>query len=195
MPRQLTFRHFYLPAVFLAATFLADANLRSGIATEPALQTRSTGAPVPDLTGDWSGRWTDTRFSVTDSVSFSIVVNGPDVSGTGTLGLMNAFGLPDEAGTITGTITGDQLSFTFTTNTATGGGTIINTALNDGVGSIGGLLNFGGYTFTGTVSDVSMTWDFVFDDPSGGFGTVALTQPTTPVEESTWGRVKSQYAE
>lgn len=136
------------------------------------------GAPGPFdfLVGTWVGTWTDTRFGVSGAVRCTIAVNGNRVTADGTIDL-SALGLGDEAGTAEGTITGNNLAFTFTADTVgSGEGTLSNGGAGSGTGTVTGMLNFGDFTFEGTVDPTTIQGTFQFTAPSGGRGTVELTK-------------------
>ena len=184
-------RYLYLPAVFLVAAVmsLSDSGPGSAKVTQPGV--RSSAGPVPDLTGIWVGMWEDTRFFVSDTLGLTAAVNGPNVQMNGTIG-MAPFFLPDEAATMAGTIVVDTLDFTFSSPTISGSARIVGNDVQNGVGTVGGALGFGGFTFTGTVTATLMSFDFVFDSPGGGAGVITLAN-IVPVESSTWGAIKARY--
>lgn len=127
------------------------------------------------LNGTWAGEWVDTRFGVRGSLTATFTVNGTAVDSVGTIGL-RSLGLGDEQGIGTGTINGDSLSFTFEARTVGDGeGTLANGS-GTGMGTVLGVLNFGDFTFDGTVDETTIDGTFAFTDPAGGRGTARLTK-------------------
>ena len=54
-------------------------------------------------------------------------------------------------------------------------------------------LGFGPFTFTGSVTDTTMQGTFDFTNPGGGKGVATMTKVPTPIEPTSWGRVKKTY--
>jgi hypothetical protein len=146
---------------------------------------------LPSLAGEWVGSWADTVYSVEGAMTMSITQNGSSMSGTGTINL-TLLGLGVMNGTATGTISGDVLSFSFSAASVGDGSGMLNGTSGSGTGTVTAPLSFGGFTFTGTASNVLITGIFDYTSPTGGAGPVAL-QKTTPVTPSTWGSIKETY--
>lgn len=131
--------------------------------------------PLPPLVGTWIGTWEDTRYNVSGTLSFTIIQNGSNFEASGTIGLQQ-LRLSDETGTATGTISGNRLSFIFSSGTVgSGSGTITG---NDaqGSGTVTGVLNFGEFTFSGTATNNQLSGTFEFTSPTGGWGVASLTK-------------------
>lgn len=150
---------------------------------------------IPNIVGTWTGTWNDTVFFVERGLDWEITQNGQDVSGTGTIE-MDYFGMGDKSGTGTGAITGGSprttLSFTFEcADVGNGSGSIIAGGTGSGTGTVTAPLDFGDFTFQGTVTENTMrgTFDFV---TAAGAGTVFMTK-TTPVEPASWGEIKVRF--
>jgi hypothetical protein len=108
----------------------------------------------------------------------AITQSGSTLNGTGSIDLtsINAkygYSIGVESGTATGTINGSTVSFNFSSSTVgSGSGNFDGTAIS-GTGTVGGVLNFGGFTFQGTLSGNTITGTFNF--PTGGNGPVSVT--------------------
>jgi hypothetical protein len=130
---------------------------------------------LPALTGIWSGTWTDTRYSVSGTLTNIVLTQtATTLTGTGTIGLAS-LGLGTQSGTATGTISGNVITFTFTAAVIGSGSGTLNGPNGTGTGSVtaNGLGNF---TFTGTATSTTITGSFTFTSPTGGFGTITVTK-------------------
>ncbi len=169
---------------------LADA------VTAPA---HASPAVFPDITGQWTGTWLDTIYFAAGDMNVTISTSdGVNFTATGeidvgsidlTLGIL--------PGSASGTLAGAVLSGTFTC-TNLGNGTFTLTDVGgsvdaSGSGTVTAPLNFGAFTFTGTIVGNTMDGTFDFTSPTGGAGTATLIRTSTPVDESTWGEVKALY--
>ena len=65
---------------------------------------------------NWVGTWTDTRYNVSGTLNATFTVNGSTVTATGVIGLAS-LGLGNETGSGTGTVSGQTLTFTFSSAT------------------------------------------------------------------------------
>jgi hypothetical protein len=133
-------------------------------------------APFASLAGNWSGTWTDTRYNVSGTLSASFTVNGSTVNATGVIGL-ESLGLGNESGTGVGTVSGQTLNFTFSASTVgNGSGTLSAAGAGNGTGTVTGTLDFGAFTYSGTVAGDSISGNFAFTSPTGGKGVASLTK-------------------
>jgi hypothetical protein len=160
--------------VLLLAAGCSSASKEGGgsTPTDPPVITESEFA---FLVGTWTGTWTDTVFNVEGTLSATMTMAGDSVEATGVIGLQ-ALGLGDEEGTATGTISGDTLTFTFEAATVGTGEGTFSGGMGSGMGSVMGMLNFGDFTFEGTVTETTIDGTFQFTAPSGGSGVATLTK-------------------
>ncbi len=129
-----------------------------------------------DLAGAWRGTWTDTRYNVSGTLEATFTVSGDAVRATGTIGLQS-LGLGDETGSGSGTISGQNLGFTFSASTVgSGAGTLSITGTGSGSGTVTGVLNLGAFTYEGTAAGTSISGSFTFTSPTGGRGVATLTK-------------------
>jgi len=178
----------------------------SFIAPTPAV---AAPALLPDISGQWTGTWTDTIYSVSGALTFDIAVNGSAYTATGTIdvGSINST-LGVLLGTALGTSTATTIDGTFNVANlgngtvtitaaapATFSGAQVGAATASGGGTVGAPLSFGPFTFTGTVTGQALSGTFDFTNPGGGAGKASLSKTTTPVRETSWGRVKAGYRE
>lgn len=165
------------PADVRPASNSARATPLAGSNRHRAVTPPSSAAPAfSSLAGSWKGTWTDTRYNVSGPLSATFTVNGSAVTATGTIGLQS-LGLGNESGTGSGTISGQTLNFTFGAATVgNGSGTLSTTGPGSGSGSVTAPLNFGAFTFTGSVSGTTISGNFNFTSPTGGQGTATLTK-------------------
>ncbi|MFH1865688.1 MAG: hypothetical protein ABIK85_07370, partial [Candidatus Eisenbacteria bacterium] len=131
-------------------------------------------------------------------MSWEITQDPSDLSATGIIDLtyFSLHGLGMESGSASGAITsrppGETLDFTFTAATVgSGSGTIVGT-LASGTGTVTPPLDFGDFTFQGTVSDTVIRGTFDYINPGTGAGKVLMTK-NTPVEPLSWGKLKARY--
>lgn len=137
-------------------------------------KTKSGGTDLlPVLTGKWSGTWTDTKFNMTGTISVVFTVNGSNITAAGTIGL-SAFGLGSIPWTGTGNADETTITFSFSGANFVNGTGVVTGRDASGSGSIAGLLNFGAFTFTGTVGDSKISGNFDFTNPAGGEGEITL---------------------
>jgi hypothetical protein len=137
-----------------------------------------TGPPAPfsSLAGTWVGTWNDTRYNVSGPLTATFAVSGSNVTATGVIGLA-VFGMSNEGGTGTGTISGQTLNFTFASGTVGSGiGTLASGGAGSGSGSVTPPLSFGAFTFSGTVTGTTISGTFTFTSPTGGAGVASLTK-------------------
>lgn len=195
----------YLGGIFAAATIAA---LLAGpyASLEPRAAHADPFLGLPDIAGTWSGTWADTVYFVTGAMTIDIEVNGNSYTATGTIDVsqINPI-LGVLAGSGSGTVSGSVLTGTFSaTDLGTGQGTLSPTRANrgpggsasgSGSGTVTAPLNFGPFTFSGDIVGDVMTGGFDFTNPSGGKGVAALVRQTTPVETSTWSRLKERFVD
>lgn len=136
----------------------------------------STPSSFSFLEGTWVGTWTDTRYDVSGTLEATFTVNGSTVTATGVIGL-ESLSLGKETGSGTGTVSGETLNFTFSADTVgTGSGSLDAGREGSGSGSVTGVLNFGAFTYTGTVTESEISGTFNFTSPTGGNGVASLTK-------------------
>ncbi len=184
------------PPLFLIALFLA-----AGAATLFAPEAGPRGAcvasavgddrTIPDIVGTWEGTWEDTIYMVSGSMSWTISPDRYDYIGSGTIDL-TALGLGAQEGSAGGGITRQALEFTYEANSVGSGNGVLtgNSLVGDGL--VTAPLNFGYFTFRGTVTSEAAEGRFFFVSPTGGAGRVTMTN-TTPVESTSWGSIKAGY--
>ncbi len=192
-------KRFRWPPICVAGLFvIAGALAVSGQADGPPRQTEvvaASGERLPDLAGSWTGTWEDTIYPFSGGLAWEIVIDGQDMTGSGTIDL-SSLGLGVMPGTAEGTITvppaRTTLDFTFTAaSLGSGSGSITdNTAI--GSGTVIAPLGFGDFTFQANVTNERMRGTFDFTSPGGGAGKVLMTKET-PVDDSSWGVVKGRY--
>ena len=185
---------FYVIALLVVAGVLAvaghDATVQFPVYPAPA-----TREPLPDMTGTWTGTWNDTVFLVERPMSWEITQWPTDLSANGMID-MTYFAMGEVFGSAWGMITrgsrGDTLAFSFEAFTVgSGSGTIAGTVAS-GIGTVTAPLDFGDFTFQATVSETIMRGTFVYLTPGSGAGKVLMTK-NTPVEASSWGKLKARY--
>lgn len=180
-----------IAALLVAAGALAFTH--PVVAERPAISVSVQGRDVPDLTGEWHGSWNDTLFQVVGDLDWIITRDGSDFSATGTIE-MSYWGMGYKPGTATGTLSGrppeQTLTFTFQADdVGSGSGAIVGTA-GSGTGTVTGSLDFGAFTFVGTVSDTLIRGTFEFLDGGAGIGVLSKD---TPVEPASWSGVKARF--
>lgn len=172
-------RRWLISVVALLALACAGGPNRSGAGSTTDEFPTGPGAVGPGefafLVGTWIGTWTDTRFNVTGTLEATMTVSGNDVQANGTIGLQS-LGLGEEDGTGTGSIDGNTLVFTFEADTVGNGNGSVTEGEGSGMGTVLGALNFGDFTFEGTVNETTIDGTFEFTAPSGGRGTATLTK-------------------
>lgn len=121
------------------------------------------------LVGSWSGTWEDTVYSVDGPMNMTVTETGEGFSGSGNLTLLSV----EHSATVSGTVSGDTLNFTFESATiGSGSGTVVGNEVS-GSGSAS-VLGYGPFTFSGTVDGNTITGSFDFTDATGGEGTVSV---------------------
>ena len=185
---------FYLVTLFLVAAILAGSGSQEVAQTSPRFTTLPTASVgLADVLGTWTGTWTDTVFNVGGSLDFEITEDAGTYNATGDIGLQ-VLGLGIESGTATGVVAGNTLSFSFESGTVgNGGGSLIDTGDATGLGSVTAPLNFGTFSFVGTLTSTQMTGSFEFITPGSGKGIGSLTKQSTAVTAEPWGEVKDRY--
>ncbi len=186
----------YVVALLVVAGVLAFAGYDAAVQS-PFRPTQAAREPVPDMTGVWEGTWHDTVFHVERPMSWEITQQPADLSATGSID-MTYFGMGSVPGSAAGTISrgsrGDTLRFTFEAATVgSGSGTIAGTVAY-GMGTVTPPLDFGTFVFTAAVSDTYICGFFMFVEPGAGAGRVLMTRDT-PVEPSSWGKLKARYSD
>jgi len=130
---------------------------------------------LADLAGNWAGTWTDTKFNMSGNVTVTFTVNGSTITAAGTIDLSGFF-LGTLPWTGTGAADGNTITFSFTAlNFVNGTGTVNGTTAT-GNGTISGVLSFGDFTFTGTITGSKISGNFDFVNPAGGEGTIVLNK-------------------
>ena len=133
-------------------------------------------SPFSFLAGTWEGTWEDTRYDVSGTLEATFTVTGSNVTATGVIGLAS-LGLGNETGTASGTVSGDTLSFTFSSDRVGNGSGDLNTGgSGSGFGSVTAPLNFGAFNFEGSATETVISGTFAFTSPSGGNGVATLTR-------------------
>ncbi len=145
-----------------------------------ATTTTTTTIATHALVGTWVGTWEDTVYSLDGALSGTITQSGALLSGTGTIELsdLSVSGITIEVGTATGTISGTSVTFSLSSTTVgTGSGTVSGSTIS-GTGTVIAPIDYGAFTFTGTVdaSGNSVTGVFDFTSPTGGSGTATVTK-------------------
>jgi hypothetical protein len=184
----------YIVGLFLIVGIVALSGHEGGAEPGVATAAAAPGA-VPDLTGNWVGAWQDTIYMVGGALSWTISQDGSDLSASGSIDLSALF-LGVKEGTAEGTLTaaleGDNLDFTFAaTDVGNGSGSISGTS-GSGSGTVTAPLNFGGFTFEGTLSNDVIQGTFDFTSPTGGAGRALLTKQTA-TEPTSWGEIKAIF--
>ena len=150
---------------------------------------------IPDLVGTWVGTWADTVYEAGGSMTWVISRDGSDYSASGTIDF-SYFGMGllsgSAEGTVTGAFTDHVMDFTFEAAMIGSGSGTLDGGLGSGTGTVTAPLNFGGFTFQGTVGEGLITGEFDFTSPTGGKGVASLTKQTA-TERSTWGDIKALY--
>jgi len=184
----------YLATLFLAAAILAGSGSQEVAETSPRFSiTPTTSGGLADILGTWTGTWTDTVFSVSGNLDFVVTEDGGSYTATGDIDL-GILGLGVESGSATGSVTQGILSFAFNSGmVGTGGGSLDDAGNSIGTGAVTGSLNFGTFSFAGTVTSTQMTGSFEFITAGSGKGIATLTKTTTAVAVEPWGEVKDRY--
>lgn len=129
-------------------------------------------ALLASLAGTWTGTWTETQFpGPTGSMNITITESAGTIDATGTIG-PTSLGKGTPSGTATGTVSGNTLTFTFSSPAVTGSGQ--GTIVIDQVSGSGTIKTYGDFTFSATVAGdtINGTYDFT----GGGAGNVTLTR-------------------
>jgi len=182
----------YLTALAILSISLAVVGYDSpDRATTGSMLPADDTQALPDLSGSWTGSWSDTIYLVGGGVICTITIEGTTWSAVGQIDLTE-LGLGWQEGTATGTVTDDELIFTFTGASVGFGGGSLTSLIGTGSGMVTAPLNFGEFTFTGDAGVGEITGDFDFTGPGGGEGVVLLT-PGVANEDLSWGDVKAVY--
>ncbi len=182
----------YIIALAIFALTLATAGYDTADRSSIAILLPADGAQVlPDLSGSWAGTWEDTLYFVDGGLTCTITVDGNTWSAVGQIDL-TALGIGWQDGTATGTLDGNELTFTFTAAMVGNGGGAVNPTNGSGTGTVTAPLDFGSFTFTGTVSASEIAGTFDFDSIGGGEGVVSLS-PGVANEALSWGDVKDRF--
>jgi len=151
---------------------------------------------IPDLVGTWVGTWEDTIYvGAGGSMTWQISRDGSDLTASGTIDF-SYFGLGLLPGTAEGTVTSafadNSLDFTFqAASIGSGEGTVTGSS-GSGTGTVTPPLDFGDFTFEGSVGEDVISGTFDFTSPTGGAGRASLTRQVA-TEPSTWGDIKALY--
>ncbi len=183
----------YTVALFVLALGLSTGST-SHLQPLPARAITVVGPSVlPDLSGNWQGTWSDTRYGVSGAMSLAIAISGSDYTATGTIDISQIDPLLGQiSGTASGTIVGNTMTFSFSaTDLGTGTGTFTDGAVS-GSGTVSAPLSFGDFEFSGTVTAGQMNGTFNFLAPTGGNGVATLSR-TVANEDVNWGEFKADY--
>ncbi len=185
--------------IYLALLFLVLAGTFTMAFHEtpaPPIVTERNGAALPTLAGTWTGTWQDTIFNVGGAMSFVIEEDTRGFTATGTIDFTEInFGQGEMTGTATGSAVGDLLRFDFVANeVGTGEGTINGQAASGSGTVVGGPMDFGDYTFTGTATDQVIWGSFDFTSEGSGAGKAMLFN-TTPTAPTSMSALKASYNE
>ena len=151
---------------------------------------------IPDLVGTWVGTWEDTIYVwASGAMTWQISRDGSDLTASGTIDF-SSFGMGLLPGTAEGSITSafadNTLEFTFqAVGIGSGAGTVTGSS-GSGTGTVIPPLDFGDFTFEGTVGEDVISGTFDFTSPTGGAGRASLTRQVA-TEPSTWGDIKALY--
>ncbi len=187
----------FIAALFLiatAATLLApDAGPR-GVCVASAVP---DGRTLPNILGTWTGTWEDTVYQwASGPMTWTITLDQSDYWGSGSIDLsVLGFGLGDQEGGASGSLTREDrqsLSFSYYADLVGGGDAVLTGTSCAGSGVVNAPLDFGYFTFSGTITDTAAIGRFFFASPTGGAGRVTMTKDT-PVESTTWGSIKAGY--
>ncbi len=186
----------YVVVVLAVAGVMAFSGQRAEmevrVETPPASLDR-----LPDLVGTWEGSWRDSAFHVGGSLTWTVAQDDTVISANGTIDLTSVGwpGVGVEQGTASGVIIPNgrtTLVFDFSaTNVGIGSGGIVGSDAS-GMGTVVPPMDFGDFDFEANVTDLSMQGTFAFTAPGSGHGIASLTK-TSPVEPTSWGRVKERY--
>ena len=154
------------------------------------------GARLPDIVGSWTGTWKDTIYMGPEeeyAMTWQISQVREEYCATGIIDF-TYFGMGfipgTAAGAVTGTFRADTLHLTFEgPGIGTGAGAVTG-GVGTGAGTVGFPLEFGAFTFQGTVTDTTIRG--TFDFPTGGSGWARMGK-VTPVERASWGGIKARY--
>jgi len=132
-------------------------------------------ATVADFLGTWNGTWTDTRYGVSGALTATFTGDGTSFAATGSIDL-RSLGLGVRSGTGSATASGGAVTFTFGAAAVGAGSGTLRGVEGEGGGTVTAPLNFGAFTYSGTVSGDTITGTFAFSSPTGGRGTVSLAR-------------------
>ena len=193
--KVLTYVAILFFVALVSGTVLTESRARS---SAPHARADAGGAPLPDLSGTWSGQWVDTVFVVTGPMEWTIVQDASTVAFDATCDLTGVSLGPAEPASGSGTIAADVMTFSFamdgsSTLTSTGDITVTGGSPGNfiGDGTVGAPLSFGDYTMTATATETSIigTFEYTFGI---GAGTIVMNR-TSPVEPESWGSLKARY--
>ena len=184
----------FILVLFIVACAAALLTPYTGPRGECVASAIGDGRVVPDLVGTWVGTWEDTIYDASGAMNWTITQNGVDVDGSGDIDF-SYFGMGVREGGGAGGIVSaraETLEFTFDGDGVGNGiGNVVGNACS-GTGTVTSPLEYGGFTFQGTVTNLGAEGRFFFLSPTGGAGRVTMTN-TTPVESTTWGTIKAGY--
>ena len=146
-----------------AALLTPDAGPR-GVCIASAVNGDRT---IPDIAGTWEGTWEDTVYFVSSTMSWTITQDGSNYAGSGTID-MTPFawaGLGSQEGGASGSITREErqsLSFSYYADLVGLGDGVLTGDFCTGSGVVNAPLDFGFFTFQGTVTDTSVVGRFFF---------------------------------
>jgi hypothetical protein len=181
----------YLAFLLLAALALFGFGRRDSGPPRGAHPASAATTNFPTLVGSWVGTWQDTVYHVGGTMSFTMAQVGSSWTGNGMIDLTSV-GLGQQSGTLTGAEVGSTLAFTFqAASVGTGSGSLTGGS-SSGSGSVTAPLNFGGFTFAGSLVAAHITGTFHFTSPTGGSGKASFSN-TTAVQSATWGQVRKRY--
>ena len=185
----------YVLLLLIAATTLALWGPTGGAPAQAEPSSSSTAA-LPNIVGSWTGTWKDTIYMGLEEeyvMTWQITQVREEYCATGIIDF-SYFGmgpvLGTAAGTVTGTFRADTLHLTFEgPGIGSGAGTVTG-GVGIGTGTVGLPLNFGAFTFQGTVTETLIRG--TFDFTTGGSGWARMGK-VSPVERASWGAIKARY--
>jgi hypothetical protein len=175
----ITLLFFSLSAVMVGGCNTASSTSSVTTTTSAGGTTTTTVAGTNHvLAGSWSGEWYDRFFSIGGPMSATITQSGSSLEGTGSINLssISYSGIGVETGSAEGVVgsSGTTVTFTYSAgNVGTGGGSINGTDIT-GSGTVGAPMNFGTFTFSGTIDASGDVIRGEFDFTSGGLGTAEV---------------------
>lgn len=188
----------YVLTLLAAATCLAAWGPTGGTPAQ-AEPPAPTADRLPDIAGSWVGTWKDTIFMNPEpgedeyimTWEITQVRDGYCANGIIDFTYFAMGFIPGSAaGTVTGTFRADTLHFTFEGPGIGNGAGTVTGGVGIGAGTVGLPLDFGAFTFQGTVTETLIRG--TFDFTTGGSGWARMGK-VSPVERASWGAIKSRF--